>query len=88
MVVFKVATDIDRSLVTSFRPGNIIQLQTVSFLQGENLKVCNEISPVYLKLHSNIQQQYNNYVHHSVFTHYKISHNFHKQIISSLMYKH
>ena len=52
MVVFKVATDIDGSLVTSFRPSNIIQLQTVSFQQGENLKVCNEIAPVYLTTES------------------------------------
>ena len=38
MVTFKVATEINGSVATNFRPGNIIHLKLVSFQQGENLK--------------------------------------------------
>ena len=48
MVTFKVAAEIDGSVATNFRPGKIIHLQLVSFQQGENLKICHEIAPVYL----------------------------------------
>ena len=48
MVTFKVTADINGSLDTNFRPGNIFQLQLVSFQYSGNLKICNEIAPVYL----------------------------------------
>ena len=48
MVTFKVATEIGGSVATNFRSGNIIHLQLVPFQQGENLKICHKIAPVYL----------------------------------------
>ena len=56
MVTFEVATEIDGSVATNFRPGNTIHLQLVSFQQGENLKICHEIAPVYLTVDTAIDE--------------------------------